>query len=170
MQGIILIGFMGAGKTSIGRVLAKKTGIKHIDLDEKIVEEIGMSIDQYFDLYGQGAFREKETEVLRKYLGNRLIISTGGGIILKAENRDLLKEMERVVYLKTSPQVFLSRIKEDTSTIRPLTISKPPEEIIEIFQERISLYEESANMVVGTDGARPEEIANEILYSLEEKK
>lgn len=170
MQGIILIGFMGSGKTTIGKVLEKKTGIKHIDLDEKIVDQIGMSIDQYFDLFGELAFREKETDILKTYLGRNQIISTGGGIILKDENRKLLKDMPLVVYLKTSPEVFISRIKEDTSVIRPLALSKSPEEILKVFQARISLYEESANMVVETDGERPEEIADEILCGLEEKR
>ena len=164
MQGIILIGFMGAGKTTIGKLLAKRTGMEHIDFDDKILEEIGMTIEEYFDLYGEEAFREKETGVLKKNLGTHQIISTGGGIVLKSENRELLKQIPTVVYLKTSPEIFISRIKQDDKIIRPVVVSKTPEEIVKVFQTRISLYEECAKFVVGTDDLSPEEIVEEILF------
>lgn len=163
MTGIILIGFMGAGKTTIGQLLSTETGMEHSDFDAKIVEEIGMSIQEYFDLYGEDAFREKETEMLRRLSSNNKIVSTGGGIVMRPENRDLLKQLSPVVYLKTQPDSFLSRLKEDTINIRPLVVSKSSEEIREIFEPRIPLYEESASIVIETDNKKPEEIVREIL-------
>lgn len=166
MKGIILIGFMGAGKTTIGKLLSEKTGMAHIDFDDKIVEEIGMTIQEYFDKFGEEAFRERETEVLKRYSDHNQIISTGGGIVLRAENRALLKQMPPVVYLKTKPETFLSRIKKDHSTVRPLVLSKSPEEIEEVFKPRIPFYEESASLIVETSDRAPEEIVQEILENI----
>ena len=83
MKGIVLIGFMGAGKTTIGRLLAERLQLAHVDFDDLIVESIGMTIQDYFDRYGEAAFREKETEILTHSLILDQVISTGGGIILK---------------------------------------------------------------------------------------
>ncbi|MCB5950634.1 shikimate kinase [Enterococcus sp. BWT-B8] len=169
MQGITLIGFMGAGKTTVGKLLSKSTGMNHIDFDDKIVEEIGMTIQEYFDLYGEDAFREKETTVLKKYIDHGFVISTGGGIVMRPENRELLKQMKPVVYLETAPEVFIPRLKNDHTTVRPLVVSKSPEEIKQVFEPRISFYKESASMIVSTDQRTPEEITEEILTRLKQR-
>ncbi|MBM7688663.1 shikimate kinase [Enterococcus ureilyticus] len=166
MKGIILIGFMGAGKTTVGKLLSKETGMEHIDFDDKIVEEIGMTIQEYFDLHGEEAFREKETNVLKRYLDHDQVVSTGGGIVMREENRTLLKQMAPVVYLQTKPEVFIPRLKQDHTTIRPLVVSKSPEEIREVFEPRIPFYEESASLVIATDDRTPEEIVSEILENI----
>ncbi|MGC6769693.1 shikimate kinase [Enterococcus sp. LJL128] len=166
MQGITLIGFMGAGKTTVGKLLSQKTGMKHIDFDDKIIEEIGMSIQEYFDLYGEAAFREKETAVLKKYIDHDYVISTGGGIVMRPENRELLKKMAPVIYLQTTPEVFIPRLKNDHTTVRPLVVSKSPEEIKQVFEPRILFYEEASSMIVDTDQRTPEEITAEILDSI----
>ena len=167
MQGITLIGFMGAGKTTVGKLLSEKTGMAHIDFDDKIVEEIGMTIQEYFDLHGEAAFREKETYVLKQYIDHGYVISTGGGIVMRPENRELLQQMAPVVYLETTPEGFIPRLKNDHTTVRPLVVSKSPEEIKQVFEPRILFYEESASMVVSTDKRTPEEIVEEILTNLE---
>lgn len=166
MKGIILIGFMGAGKTTVGKLLSQKTGMEHIDFDDKIVEEIGMTIQEYFDLYGEEAFREKETAVLKRYLDHNQVVSTGGGIVMRSENRELLKQMAPVVYLQTKPEIFISRLKHDHTTVRPLVVSKSADEIKQVFEPRIPFYEESASMVVDTDERTPEEIVDEILKKI----
>lgn len=166
MKGIILIGFMGAGKTTVGKLLSEETGMDHIDFDDKIVEEIGMTIQEYFDLYGEAAFREKETAVLKRYLDHNQVISTGGGIVMRPENRELLKQMAPVVYLKTKPESFISRLKQDHTTVRPLVVSKSAEEIEEVFEPRIPLYEESASFIIETDNRTPEEIVGEIIKNI----
>jgi shikimate kinase len=167
MKGITLIGFMGAGKTTVGKLLSAETGMEHIDFDDKIVAEIGMTIQEYFDLNGEAAFREKETKVLKKYIDHNYVISTGGGIVMQQENRELLKAMAPVVYLETAPEVFIPRLKNDHTTVRPLVVSKSPEEIKQVFEPRISYYKETASMIVSTDQRTPEAIVKEILANLE---
>lgn len=166
MKGITLIGFMGAGKTTVGKLLSEQTGMAHIDFDDKIVEEIGMTIQEYFDLNGEAAFREKETKVLKKYIDHNYVISTGGGIVMQQENRALLKAMAPVVYLETTPEVFIPRLKNDHTTVRPLVVSKSPEEIKQVFEPRITFYKETASMIVSTDQRTPEEIVEEILANV----
>jgi shikimate kinase len=166
MNGIILIGFMGAGKTTVGRLLSQETGMEHIDFDDKIVEEIGMTIQEYFDRYGEAAFREHETKVLKRYLNHQQVVSTGGGIVMREENRALLKQMAPVIYLKTEPEVFIARLKQDHETIRPLVVSKSPDKIKEVFEPRVPLYEESASLVVETNNRTPQEIVAEILTKI----
>lgn len=167
MKGITLIGFMGAGKTTVGKLLSAETGMEHIDFDDKIVEEIGMTIQEYFDLNGEAAFREKETKVLRKYIDHNYVISTGGGIVMREENRELLKAMAPVIYLETTPEVFIPRLKNDHTTVRPLVVSKSPDEIKEVFEPRITFYKEAASMIVSTDQRTPDEIVKEIIANLE---
>lgn len=167
MKGITLIGFMGAGKTTVGKLLSEKTGMAHIDFDDKIVEEIGMTIQEYFDLNGEAAFREKETKVLKKYIDHNYVISTGGGIVMRPENRELLKAMAPVVYLETTPEVFIPRLKNDHTTVRPLVVSKSSEEIKEVFEPRIGFYEETASLIVSTNQRTPEEVVEEILTNIE---
>ncbi|WP_321383771.1 shikimate kinase [uncultured Enterococcus sp.] len=166
MKGITLIGFMGAGKTTVGKLLSEQTGMAHIDFDDKIVEEIGMTIQEYFDLNGEAAFREKETKVLKKYIDHNYVISTGGGIVMQQENRALLKAMAPVIYLETTPEVFIPRLKNDHTTVRPLVVSKSPEEIKQVFEPRITFYKETASMIVSTDQRTPEEIVEEILANV----
>ncbi|MDT2700844.1 shikimate kinase [Enterococcus gallinarum] len=163
MKGIVLIGFMGAGKTTIGRLLAERLQLAHVDFDDLIVESIGMTIQDYFDRYGEAAFREKETEILTHSLTLDQVISTGGGIILKEENRQLLQQFPKVVYLKTEPEELLDRLKNDTVNIRPLVVSKSPAEIIDIYRPRMPLYEESATVVIDTTRKSPAEIVTEII-------
>lgn len=163
MKKVILIGFMGAGKTTIGRLLAEETNQSHVDFDDLIVAEIGMTIQDFFDQHGEEAFRKIETDILAKTLAKEQIISTGGGIVLKEENRQLLKEMPLVVYLKTDPEELIHRLKTDTGSIRPLVVSKSPEEILAVYRPRIPLYEETASLIVETTNKTPEEIVQEIL-------
>ena len=168
MNGIVLIGFMGAGKTTIGKLLAQETQLDHIDFDDLIVAKIGMTIQEYFDLHGEEAFRKVETNVLVETLSRPQIISTGGGIVLKEQNRQLLKQMPLVVYLKTDSDELITRLKADTKSIRPLVVSKSPEEILAVYHPRIPLYEESARLVVETTAKTPAEIVEEILAKVGE--
>lgn len=168
MNNILLIGFMGAGKTTIGGLLAEKKKLRHVDLDELIVQEIGMPISDYFALYGEDSFREKETEALTKAIKQEQIISTGGGIILKAENRELLKNHPKVIYLKTEATELIRRLEADQKNVRPLVVSKTPTEILAVYEPRIPLYEESARIVIETTGKTPQQIVTDILTKVGE--
>ncbi|WP_207940579.1 shikimate kinase [Enterococcus sp. DIV2402] len=168
MNQIVLIGFMGAGKTTVGNLLAEKLNSQQYDFDQLIVEKIGMSIADYFEQYGDVAFREIETTVLAEVDALDGILSTGGGIVLKAENRELLKKMANVVYLKADLTELIQRVTQDEENIRPLADSKTPQEIEAIYRPRVPLYEESAQIIIETTGKTPQEIVTEILKQVGE--
>lgn len=163
MKQIVLIGFMGAGKTTIGHLLAKETGLTQYDFDELVVNKIGMSIADYFDRFGSDAFRAVETSILEESADLSGIISTGGGIVLKEKNRTILKEMPCVIYLKADMMALIERVVLDKRNVRPLAESKSPEEIAEVYLPRAPLYEESAKIIIETTGRTPEDIVKEIL-------
>ena len=159
---IVLIGYMGSGKTSVGKELAKSRGMKFIDLDEYIVEKEGRSINDIFTYETEEYFRNVESEVIKEMstLSNT-VISTGGGAVLRKENRDNLSKIGHVVYLKADPETILKRVKDDES--RPLLKSESEEElrkrIITMLDSRNPYYEIFADQVIYTDRLTPLEIA-----------
>lgn len=167
MQTIWLIGFMGAGKTTVGQLLAERLGYQHTDFDYKIEAVANMTIESYFEKYGEAAFRQFEHETLRDFKETEYVVSTGGGIVLKPENRAVLKALSPVIYLKTAPEVFLKRLKTDERTVRPVVAKRSDEEIAAIFAARAAFYEECATFVVETNERTPAEIVADILAQLE---
>lgn len=163
-KNVILIGFMGAGKTSIGQELAVRSGRTFLDTDEYIEKKSGMTISHIFDAMGEEAFRKMETEALRDLISTSgsYVISVGGGLPMRAENRTLLKELGTVVYLKVSPETVEERLRGDTT--RPLLRGdNPRKKIEELLSLRGPLYEEAAHLIVNADGRTPEEITSEIV-------
>ncbi|MCR2820379.1 shikimate kinase [Lederbergia panacisoli] len=160
-KSIYLIGFMGAGKTSIGHALGEKSGFPVIDTDERFEVYTGIPIKDFFEQYGEACFRNKETEILLSLPDSPSIITTGGGIILKEKNRQFLKESGRVVFLQCSPKVFLERLKGDQT--RPLIKNKSAEEISEMYEKRLPLYLESASFTINTSDLSIEEAAETII-------
>lgn len=165
---IILIGPMGSGKTSTGRMLAKEMGYAFADTDEEVTKRTGVSIAYIFDVEGEEGFRKRECLALKECLNdNNMILSTGGGIVLSKENRDLLQDRGTVVYLQTS---IRSQVKRTSSTNnRPLLQNKDPEETLEkLMLTRAPLYEEIADITIMTDNKSLQEMSKEIQRAINE--
>ena len=154
----ILLGFMGAGKSTIARELDPN----YIDMDVLIEKRLGMSIAEFFAEKGEDAFRQIESEVLAELLKTEQVVSTGGGVVISQRNRDLLKTNSDNIYLKADFETLYQRISADNNNQRPLFLSKTKEELQKIFQERESWYEEVASKVVDVTRLSPEEIAEEL--------
>lgn len=166
MTNIILIGMMGSGKTSIGRELELTYGYDFADTDDLIVKKQGMSINEIFAACGEEAFRQMETDLIRNDLTamTNTVVSCGGGMPLREENRALLRQAGTVVWLHASVDEILQRTKGDTT--RPLLNCEDPESRIrDLMDERSPVYRDCAHISVFTDGKEPEEIAREI-YNL----
>lgn len=160
---IILIGFMGAGKTTVGKRLAEMLSRRLLDMDSMIEETAGMSVSRIFDVMGEEAFRRIESEVLVDLAASEeaAVVSTGGGVPLREENRKALREMGLVVYLRVDPDTVLERLADDTS--RPLLAGADKRERVEsLLAIRDPIYRETAQRTVAAAGRSPEEIAREI--------
>ncbi len=157
---IVLIGYMGAGKTAVGKCLAKEYGYDFVDTDSYIVEKEKMSINEIFEKKGEAYFRELETKViieLKEKLTNT-VFSTGGGMPIKEENQILLKEMGKVFYLKASPDTTYKRVSGNSD--RPLLAGDNMyEKICSMLKERAPKYESASDIVVNTDSLSIEKIA-----------
>ena len=155
MANIILIGFMGAGKTSLGRATARKLKIPFLDTDKMIVEREGMTINEIFASKGEAYFRSLETQViteLQKEEGG-FVLAVGGGLPLREENRPLLRKLGQVIYLKTDPAVLAKRLEADTT--RPILRQGEgtvEEKVRRILKEREPKYMDAADIVVNNDG------------------
>ena len=163
-KNIYLTGFMGSGKTSVGRILAQKMGVGFSDTDSLIEKETGLTIPEIFEKFGEAFFRKKETEVLRKLAHHEnQIIATGGGIILKKENRDILKN-GIWVYISSSPAHLEKNLQ--TSTNRPLLRGETQRQKIEsLFSVRQPLYN-LAPIIFHTEGLSVFAIANKLVSFL----
>ena len=155
---------MGSGKSSVGEELAKKLGITKVDTDELIVEKHKMSINEIFSKYGEKYFRDLETRVLKEVLTQTgYVVSTGGGIVLKEENWDILKRSDNAVTvsLMAEAKTLYERVKEDNS--RPLLQADDPyEKICELLKRRENLYLR-AEIIIWTDNLRTREVADHII-------
>lgn len=167
MKHVILMGFMGSGKSTMGIRLSYKMRRTLLDTDKLIEKKEGMSISDIFEKHGEAYFRAKETEVLQslKEETAERIISLGGGTPLREENRAIMKELGTVVYLKVSADTVYERLKGDTT--RPLLQGENPKQKIEqLLAERGGIYESAADLVICGDGKNQEEIIAEIMEGL----
>ena len=154
----VLLGFMGAGKSTIARGLEPD----YIDMDALIEERLGMSIADFFAEKGEVAFRQVESEVLSDLLKADQVVSTGGGVVISQRNRDLLKTNPDNIYLKADFETLYQRIAADKDNQRPLFLNNSKEELAVIFQERQAWYEEIASQVLDVTKLSPEEIIEEL--------
>jgi len=159
---------MGAGKSSIGRLLARRTGLACFDTDELVAAEFGLSVPEIFARHGEERFREGETEVLRKlFLPQSVIIVTGGGIVLRQENVDLLKRRGTIVWLTADEATLFERASRRRE--RPLLKTADPRAtFFDLLRRREPLYAAAADLKIDTSMRTHDEIADAILDRLEE--
>ena len=166
MKNIYLIGFMGAGKSTIARELAAQTGAKQIEMDQLIEEQQGMAITEIFAQYGEVHFRDLETELLKSFSKEKnIVVSCGGGSVLREENAALMKESGKIILLTASPETIYERVKDCTD--RPILNGNMNVDFIRgLMEKRRERYETVADVTVATDGKSKEEICEEILRLL----
>ncbi|MDB3869918.1 shikimate kinase [Candidatus Thioglobus sp.] len=167
LTNIVLVGPMGSGKTSVGRRLACVLKRDFFDSDFEIVARTGVSIDHIFDVEGEEGFRNRETSMLTDLCEiSNIVIATGGGIVIKPENRELLKHNSFVVYLSSSVEQLVARTARSKS--RPLLERSTNREqtIKDILEARESFYQEVADIVIDTTGKKLYAIINEITKSI----
>jgi shikimate kinase len=167
-QSIVLIGFMGAGKSSTGRALARKTGLLHFDTDEIVSKRFGLSVTEIFVQLGEEEFRDAETEALKQFSeAAPAIIVTGGGIVLRPENVKMLRELGRVVSLEADEETLFRRISRRAT--RPLLQTENPRAtMVKLLRVRDPLYRAAADVQLDTSRLTHDEVADAILKSLEE--
>lgn len=167
VQNIILIGFMGCGKSTIGRELKRMLGFDWIDTDAEIESRAQCKISQIFADHGEQGFRDQESAVLadlqQKQL-QRTVISTGGGAILRPENRELLRQLGYVVWLKANAETIYQRTRKNRA--RPILQTANPQQVIaDLLEARTPLYRECAHLVIDVAGLNRTEIAAGIVES-----
>lgn len=147
---VVLVGTMGTGKSAVGRRVAESLGLRFVDTDDLIVEEAGMRIPEIFEREGEAAFRDRETAVLRKLAGcEGYVIATGGGAVLREENREILRRLGFVIWLTANVDVLARRVASNRE--RPLLqVADPKARIVELLAVRQPLYESVANLSVDT--------------------
>lgn len=155
----VLVGFMGAGKTTIGRLLDPA----FVDMDALLVQRLEMPISDYFARFGEESFRQQESLLLQDLLEQETsVIATGGGIVLRSENRELLKKNPCNIYLQIDFDRLYQRLATDPVNKRPLFLDKSQEEFQALFEQRLPLYEEVATHVLDVADKTPEEIVEMI--------
>ena len=162
-RALVLIGFMGTGKSSVGRAIARQLGLERFDTDELVVAQLGMPISQIFAEIGEVRFREVETDVLRNLDADREgVIVTGGGIVLKSENVEHLRRLGTVVSLTAREEVIFERVSRRAS--RPLLQTEDPRATVaELLRTREPLYRQAADAQIDTSELTHAEAARMVI-------
>ncbi len=163
---IYLCGFMGCGKTTIGKLLAKEFDYSFIDLDEYIAEKTGKSISEIFEQHGEQYFRNLETTSISELTNNNLVISTGGGALVSISNATKAKHHGRIIFINTSFNICYNRISGDEN--RPLAKSKSKAELYDLYKKRIPYYITHCDHEVDGNNSR-EDIVSDIKKFLQTK-
>jgi len=165
-RNLYLIGFMGAGKSIVGRILAEKLSRSFLDTDRMIENKVGRTIAKIFQERGEEYFREIETEIVaRASATHQAVVALGGGAILNARNREAIKQSGVAIYLKWEFAQLWPRLLNDRS--RPLSVDLKPIEVEKLFNQRKHFYEQADFVIACHEPETPEQIAQKILRSLE---
>lgn len=163
-----MVGMPGCGKSTVGRHLARLLGTRFVDLDTELERRLGEAIRPFFEREGEAAFRELEHQALVSLLSEPadLVLATGGGAVLRQDNRDLLHARSTVLYLRSSPEDLFRRLRHDTK--RPLLqVKNPLEKLRELYQVRDPLYRRTAHYVIETGRPSVSSLVNMVLMQLE---
>jgi len=165
-ENIFLVGLMGAGKSTVGRLLARRLSKRFVDTDHEIEKRNGVTIPVIFEIEGEDGFRRREQEVLADLAQEQgLVLSTGGGIVLRPENREALRNHGFVVYLNARPELLAERTKHDRS--RPLlNVEDPLARLRQLHAVRDPLYREVAHAIVETGRGAPQQVVQAILSEM----
>ena len=160
---IFIVGPMGSGKTTVGKIVANELFLEFHDTDATIEKKTGVTIDWIFDIEGEQGFRKRETLVLKDLVAlNSIVLATGGGIVIEPENRELLAARGTVFYLHTPLSTQIDRTSKDKD--RPLLKGQDPSKVLSDLQEsRQAFYEDVADHIINTENKNGSEVANEIV-------
>ena len=148
MNNIYLIGMPGCGKSTIGRILSRSLGMAHIDADGFLEQKFGMSIPHIFETKGEDAFRQMETEALTELAcKNNIIVSTGGGVVTRTHNKEIMKKSGTVVFIDSAPDTILGN-----SNLGGRPLLKDKSRIFELYNARIDLYRDFADITADNNG------------------
>lgn len=161
----ILIGMMGSGKSTVGRLLAERSGRKFIDTDQLIVHRLGRPIHQLFSIYGQDAFRDHETSVLKGIPAEPAVLATGGGIVLRESNWVEMRRIGLVVHLDTPPELLIERLERSAKRRPLLEVENWQQRLRDLIEERKPLYER-ADYVVHIQSEDLEQAAEKLYEAL----
>lgn len=164
---VYLVGLPGSGKSTVGRHLAKRLGVPFLDSDHVIEERLGCSIRDFFEREGEDRFRDIESEVLDELTRRSgVVLSTGGGSVLRQANREWLHQRGQVVYLRSHPEEIFRRLRHDR--VRPLLqVADPLQRLRDLFAARDPLYRETAHFVIETGRPSVATLVNMIAMQLE---
>lgn len=168
MRKVYLVGFMGCGKTAIGKRLSFALRIPFYDMDKEIVKQTGMTIPEIFETHGEAYFRRLETEFLKHFRDEFCIISTGGGVAISEENRKLMRSTGLVLFLNAAfPDIWM-RIHRDKN--RPIVQRSTREEIETLYQTRLPYYKKAAHVIVRTEGKTLKQITEYCAFQVNRLK
>jgi shikimate kinase len=169
VRNLYLIGMMGAGKTTVGRVLARRLKLRFLDSDQEVERRCGVKIPVIFDIEGEAGFRSREAQAIAELTSlEGIVLATGGGVVLAEENRRALAAHGTVIYLSAQPEALYQRVRHDRN--RPLLATgEPLERLRELYAERDPLYRSMADVVVETSSQSAPQLARKLLDKLGER-
>jgi shikimate kinase len=160
---VVLVGMMGAGKTTVGRLVAERLGWAYVDSDEQVMADTGRTVPELFAAEGEDAFRAEEARVLRDALaaGRPVVVSAAGGVVLSEDNRELLRRSGPVVWLRAETATLAGRVGAGAG--RPLLDQDPAGSLASLYEVRRPLYQSVATAVVDVDLLTPQQVVDRVL-------